>query len=87
VLLVFGAPCQYSLLAGREHGRTIPLAEFALGQEWGAADLLAAMQCDAQGMQESVSFPQTMPTAQSCETFIDCSVLQGSQDKGSMKQN
>jgi hypothetical protein len=30
--------------------------EFALGQEWGAADLLPAMQCDAQGMQESVSF-------------------------------
>src|SRR5713101_9816321 len=27
VLLVFGAPCQYSLLAGREHGRNIPLAE------------------------------------------------------------
>jgi hypothetical protein len=25
VLLVFGVPCQYSLLAGREHGRTIPL--------------------------------------------------------------
>jgi len=27
MLLVFGAPCQHSLLAGREHGRTIPLAE------------------------------------------------------------
>jgi hypothetical protein len=26
VLLVFGAPCQHSLLAGREHGRTIPSA-------------------------------------------------------------
>jgi len=26
VLLVFGAPCQLPLLAGREHGRTIPLA-------------------------------------------------------------
>src|SRR5712675_2699534 len=26
-LLVFGAPCQLSLLAGQEHGRTIPLAE------------------------------------------------------------
>jgi hypothetical protein len=25
VLLVFGAPCQLALLAGREHGRTIPL--------------------------------------------------------------
>jgi hypothetical protein len=27
VLLVFGAPCQRNLLAGREHGRTIPLPE------------------------------------------------------------
>jgi hypothetical protein len=27
VLLVFGAPCQLCLLAGQEHGRTIPLAE------------------------------------------------------------
>jgi hypothetical protein len=26
VLLVFGAPCQRNLLAGQEHGRTIPLA-------------------------------------------------------------
>ena len=26
VLLVFGAPCQLRLLAGQEHGRTIPLA-------------------------------------------------------------
>jgi hypothetical protein len=25
VLLVFGAPCQRNLLAGQEHGRTIPL--------------------------------------------------------------
>src|SRR6266576_6799194 len=31
VLLVFGAPCQLSLLAGREHDRTIPLAELAAG--------------------------------------------------------
>jgi hypothetical protein len=27
VLLVFGAPCQPRLLAGQEHGRTIPLAD------------------------------------------------------------
>jgi hypothetical protein len=27
VLLVFGAPCQHYLLAGREHGRTIQLSE------------------------------------------------------------
>ena len=27
MLLVFGAPCQLALLAGREHGRTIPLAD------------------------------------------------------------
>ncbi len=27
MLLVFGAPCQHSLLAGREHGRTIPLTD------------------------------------------------------------
>jgi hypothetical protein len=26
VLLIFGAPCQLLLLAGPEHGRTIPLA-------------------------------------------------------------
>jgi hypothetical protein len=30
VLLVFGAPCQLRLLAGQEHGRTIPLAEVML---------------------------------------------------------
>src|SRR5258706_14515392 len=29
VLLVFGAPCQLRLLAGQEHGRTIPLADFS----------------------------------------------------------
>src|SRR4030088_2441677 len=27
VLLVFGAPCRLRLLAGQEHGRTIPLAD------------------------------------------------------------
>src|SRR6478609_4463674 len=27
VLLVFGAPCQRNLLAGQEHGRTIPLTD------------------------------------------------------------
>jgi len=27
VLLVFDAPCQLRLLAGPEHGRTIPLAD------------------------------------------------------------
>jgi hypothetical protein len=30
VLLVFGAPCQLRLLAGQEHGRTIPLSDMAL---------------------------------------------------------
>ena len=29
VLLVFGAPCQLPLLAGPEHGRTIPLADIS----------------------------------------------------------
>jgi hypothetical protein len=29
VLLVFAAPCQLRLLAGPEHGRTIPLADFS----------------------------------------------------------
>ena len=29
VLPVFGAPCQLRLLAGHEHGRTIPLADEA----------------------------------------------------------
>jgi hypothetical protein len=32
VLLVFGAPCQVRLLAGQEHGRTIPLTDIALDQ-------------------------------------------------------
>jgi len=36
VLLVFGAPCQLRLLAGQEHGRTIPLADMASGR--GAGD-------------------------------------------------
>jgi hypothetical protein len=30
VLLGFGAPCQLPLLAGQEHGRTIPLTDLAL---------------------------------------------------------
>jgi hypothetical protein len=30
VLLVFGAPCQLRLLAGQEHGRTIPLTDFSV---------------------------------------------------------
>ena len=30
VLLVFGAPCQLRLLAGQEHGRTIPLPDIDL---------------------------------------------------------
>src|SRR6202035_3704963 len=30
VLLVFGAPCQLRLLAGQEHGRTIPLSDIPL---------------------------------------------------------
>ena len=29
MLLVFGAPCQLLLLAGPEHGRTIPLPDIA----------------------------------------------------------
>jgi len=29
VLLVFGAPCQLRLLAGQEHGRTIPLPDLS----------------------------------------------------------
>jgi hypothetical protein len=34
-LLVFGAPCQLSLLAGQEHGRTIPLTDMLrIGQEF-----------------------------------------------------
>jgi hypothetical protein len=28
-LAVFGAPCQLRLLAGQEHGRTIPLADIS----------------------------------------------------------
>jgi hypothetical protein len=41
VLLVFGAPCQHSLLAGREHGRTIPLKPVTAG-EWGEKDIREA---------------------------------------------
>jgi hypothetical protein len=40
-----------------------PKADFVLGQEWGAADLLAAMQCDAQGHARERQLPQTMPIA------------------------
>ena len=29
MLLVFGAPCQRNLLAGQEHGQTIPLADIS----------------------------------------------------------
>jgi len=29
VLLVFGAPCRRNLLAGQEHGRTIPLSDLS----------------------------------------------------------
>jgi TolB-like protein len=32
MLLVFGAPCQHLTLAGREHGRTIPLAVIGRGR-------------------------------------------------------
>jgi hypothetical protein len=32
VLLVFGAPCQRNLLAGQEHGRTIPLPVLSWGE-------------------------------------------------------
>ena len=35
MLLVFGAPCQHSLLAGREHGRTIPSDNLLCGNNWG----------------------------------------------------
>ena len=34
MLLVFGAPCQLRLLAGQEHGRTIPLAEVETAPHW-----------------------------------------------------
>ena len=34
VLLVFGAPGQLRLLAGQEHGRTIPLTEVGTGEWW-----------------------------------------------------
>jgi hypothetical protein len=37
VLLVFGAPCQLRLLAGQEHGRTIPLAEDRAVSQLGGA--------------------------------------------------
>jgi hypothetical protein len=35
VLLVFGAPGQLDLLAGQEHGRTIPLAAVAASERLG----------------------------------------------------
>ena len=49
-LLVFGAPCQLSLLAGREHGRTIPLAEVER-----ASQQSEAMKIDAAGEMFSLS--------------------------------
>jgi hypothetical protein len=38
VLLVFGAPCQLLLLAGPEHGRTIPLPEVGDAMRYTAYD-------------------------------------------------
>jgi hypothetical protein len=34
VLLVFGAPCQLRLLAGQEHGRTIPLSDIEISSHF-----------------------------------------------------
>jgi hypothetical protein len=43
--LVFGAPCQLRLLAGQEHGRTIPLADIGKDSQravWASAYVLIA---------------------------------------------
>ena len=50
MLLVFGAPCQLRLLAGQEHGRTIPLAEVER-----ASQQSEAMKIDAAGEMFSLS--------------------------------
>jgi hypothetical protein len=47
MLLVFGAPCQLRLLAGQEHGRTIPLGDI-IGQRIersSLADFHSAARC------------------------------------------
>src|SRR5262245_51341205 len=43
VLLVFGAPCQLRLLAGPEHGRTIPLADMTSAAEGSKSRIAAAL--------------------------------------------
>jgi hypothetical protein len=55
VLLVFGAPCQRNLLAGQEHGRTIPLAVISRIEIPQCSSLLPH-----QGM---LSFRTELPTA------------------------
>jgi hypothetical protein len=42
VLLVFGVPCQLRLLAGLEHGRTIPLADMSYDAAYGTGRVCAS---------------------------------------------
>jgi len=47
VLLVFGAPCQLRLLAGQEHGRTIPLADVVYDYKVASCGRVAATSVDS----------------------------------------
>src|SRR5215468_4255632 len=44
---VFGAPCQHSLQAGREHGRTIPLADIDAFTVYGLATMFVGVRATA----------------------------------------
>jgi hypothetical protein len=62
VLLVFGAPCQLPLLAGPEHGRTIPLADIDLRSQ-GFGTVL----CIRWGRHEHQEKKATAPTVAATE--------------------
>ena len=52
MLLVFGAPCQHDLLAGREHGRTIPLADISCAlRQWFLGRFQPLSKCSAEPIQ------------------------------------
>src|SRR5258707_2149087 len=57
VLLVFGAPCQLRLLAGPEHGRTIPLADIRRTEISQGSALLGASVCATDGWRHGLPPP------------------------------
>jgi hypothetical protein len=46
LLLVFGAPCQLRLLAGQEHGRTIPLPDIDFHAQMRYTEVALGVQSD-----------------------------------------